>query len=202
MAAALELTPTLGAGAACRAMGLGRGEPARQKARVHRRTVMGPPRPRAPRPCPPLALDANERQTVLDTLNSERFADTAPAAVYATLLDEGIYLGSVRTMYRLLAANGASRERRNQLTHPTYTKPELLATAPNQVWSWDIERHEALSDRATVRDRRDPAVAAAGDKLRAARTGERQQGWQAALTKPGHGSIVRCRGSGEQTRKV
>jgi hypothetical protein len=79
MAAALELTPTLGAGAACRAMGLGRGEPARQQARVHRRTVMGPPRPRAPRPCPPLALDANERQTVLDTLNSERFADTAPA---------------------------------------------------------------------------------------------------------------------------
>jgi hypothetical protein len=63
MAAALELTPTLGAGAACRAMGLGRGEPARQRARVHRRTVIGPPRPRAPRPCPPLALDANERRT-------------------------------------------------------------------------------------------------------------------------------------------
>ncbi len=76
MAAALELTPTLGAGAASRAMGLGRGEPARQKARAHHRTVMGPPRPRAPRPCPPLALDANERQTVLDTLNSERFADS------------------------------------------------------------------------------------------------------------------------------
>jgi len=140
MAAALELTPTLGAGAACRAMGLWRGVPARQKAHVHRRTVMGPPRPQAPRPGPPLALDANERQTVLDTLNSERFADTAPAAVHATLLGEGIYLGSVRTMYRLLAANGASRERRNQLTHPVYTKPELLATAPNQVWSWDITK--------------------------------------------------------------
>jgi len=82
-------------------------------------------------------LDAQERQTVMDTLNSERFADTAPAAVHATLLDEGTYIGSVRTMYRLLAASGASRERRHQLTHPAYTKPELLAVAPNQVWSWD-----------------------------------------------------------------
>lgn len=143
MAAALELAPTLGVGAACRAMGLWRGAPAREQARVHRRTVMGPPRPRAPRPCPPLALDVNERRTVLDTLNSERFADTAPAAVHATLLDEGTYVGSVRTMYRLLAAQAGSlgcRERRNQLTHPAYTKPELLATAPNQVWSWDITK--------------------------------------------------------------
>jgi putative transposase len=79
-------------------------------------------------------------QALLDTLNSERFADTAPAAVHATLLDEGRYLGSVRTMYRLLAANGGCRERRNQLTHPAYTKPELLAIAPNQVWSWDITK--------------------------------------------------------------
>jgi putative transposase len=60
--------------------------------------------------------------------------------VHATLLDEGRYLGSVRTMYRLLAANGGCRERRNQLTHPTYAKPELLALAPNQVWSWDITK--------------------------------------------------------------
>jgi len=70
---------------------------------------------------------------LLDTLNGERLVDTAPAVVHATLLDEGRYLGSVRTMYRLLAANGGSRERRNQLTHPAYTKPELLAIAPNQV---------------------------------------------------------------------
>ena len=140
MAAAHELSPALGAGAACRAMGLWRGAPARQRAHVHRRTVMGPPKPRTPRPCPPLALDGLERQTLLDTLNSERFADTAPAAVHATLLDEGTYIGSVRTMYRLLAANGSSRERRNQLSHPAYTKPELLATAPNQVWSWAITK--------------------------------------------------------------
>ncbi len=77
---------------------------------------------------------------LLDTLNSERFVDTAPAAVHATLLDEGRYLGSVRTMYRLLAASGGCRERRNQLAHPAYTKPELLALAPNQVWSWDITK--------------------------------------------------------------
>ena len=77
---------------------------------------------------------------MLDTLHSERFADTAPAAVHATLLDEGVYLGSVRTMYRVLGANGASRERRNQRVHPNYTKPELLAVEPNQVWSWDITK--------------------------------------------------------------
>jgi len=119
-------------------MGLWRGAPTRQRARSHRRTMMGPPPPRAPRRCPPLALDVQEQQVLLDTLNSERFVDTAPAAVHATLLGEGTYICSVRTMYRLLAATGGNRERRNQLTHPAYTKPELLAIAPNQVWSWDI----------------------------------------------------------------
>jgi putative transposase len=143
MAAAQELTPTLGAGAACRAMGVWRGAPARQRAQTHRATLMGPPAPRPSRPRPPLALDAQERDTLLQALNSERFADAAPAAVYATLLGEGTYAGSVRTMYRVLAsdANAAGcRERRNQLTHPAYTKPALLAIAPNQVWSWDITK--------------------------------------------------------------
>ena len=140
MAGAVELTPVLGAGAACRAMGLWRGAPGRQQHRLHRAAFVGPPARRAPRPRPPLALDAQERQALLDTLDSERFCDCAPAAVYATLLDEGRYLGSVRTMYRLLAAEGGSRERRDQLTHPAYAKPELLATAPNQVWSWDITK--------------------------------------------------------------
>lgn len=87
MDAVHELTPALGAGAACRAMGLWRGVPARQQALLHRRALMGPPAPRAPRRAPPLTLDPQERQTLLDTLNSERFADTAPAAVHATLLD-------------------------------------------------------------------------------------------------------------------
>jgi len=140
MAASQELTPSLGSGAACRAMGLPRGVPARQRVRLGRRALMGPPAPQAPRSCPPRALDAKERETLLLSLNSERFADTAPAAIHATLLGEGVYVGSVRTMYRVLAQSGGCRERRNQLTHPAYTKPELLAVAPNQVWSWDITK--------------------------------------------------------------
>lgn len=140
MAAVRQLTPLLGVGGACRALGLWRGAPARQRGQARRAAFMGPRRCRAPRPIPPLALDATEKQAVLDTLNSERFADMAPAAVHATLLDEGRYLGSVRTMYRLLAINGGCCERRNQLVHPAYAKPELLAIAPNQVWSWDITK--------------------------------------------------------------
>jgi putative transposase len=140
MAAVQELTPDLGANAACRALGLWRGAPARQRAQARRAAFVGPRLPRTPRPRPPLALDDAERQLVLDTLNSERFADTAPAAVHATLLDEGRYVGSVRTMYRVLDANGGTLERRNQRVHPVYTKPELLAIAPNQVWSWDITK--------------------------------------------------------------
>ena len=136
MAAVHELSPLLGAGAACRALGVPRGASARHRARMHRLALVGPMPARAARPRPPLAFDAQENQALLDALNSERFADTAPAAMHATLLDEGRYLGSVRTMYRLLAANAACRERRNQLTHPVYSKPELLAIAPNQVWSW------------------------------------------------------------------
>ncbi len=77
---------------------------------------------------------------MLDVLNEERFMDLSPLEVYATLLDEGRYLCSIRTMYRILAAQGAVRERRNQLRHPAYKKPELLATAQNQVWSWDITK--------------------------------------------------------------
>jgi transposase InsO family protein len=79
----------------------------------------------------------------VDTLNSERFCDKAPAQVWATLLDEGTYLASVSTMYRLLRERAQVRERRAQARRPAMVKPELVATAPNQVWSWDIERHEA-----------------------------------------------------------
>ena len=140
MAAVHELTPALGASAACRVLGLPRGASARHRAQMRRHTLVGPVPAGPARPRPPLAFTTQEKQAVLDALNSERFADTAPAAVHATLLDEGRYLGSVRTMYRLLAANGASCERRNQLTHPAYSKPELLAIAPNQVWSWDITK--------------------------------------------------------------
>ena len=143
MDAVHELSPVLGAGAACRVLGLPRGASARHKAQMQRRAMVGPmPAPKA-RPRPPLALSDRENIALLATLNSERFADTAPAAVHAKLLDEGRYLGSVRTMYRLLAANGGCRERRDQLVHPAYTKPELLAVAPNQVWSWDITKLKA-----------------------------------------------------------
>ena len=84
------------------------------------------------------ALTATEQESVLSCLHEERFQDRSPAAVYATLLDEGHYHCSIRTMYRLLEERGASRERRDQLTHPPYQKPELLATAPNQLWSWGL----------------------------------------------------------------
>ena len=85
-------------------------------------------------------LPSEERQAVLATLHSDRFVDQAPATVYATLLDEGQYHCSIRTLYRILDEQAEVKERRNQLRHPVYQKPELLATAPNQVWSWDITK--------------------------------------------------------------
>lgn len=88
----------------------------------------------------PRALSEDEREKVLSLLRSDRFMDTAPPQVYATLLDEGEYHCSIRTMYRVLDQHGEVKERRNQLRHPEYQKPELLATAPNQVWSWDITK--------------------------------------------------------------
>jgi putative transposase len=131
MNAAAMLAESVGPSRACRALGVSR-------ASLHRSQQ---PRPTpAPRRAPPRALDAMQRKAVLDVLNSERFADVAPPEVYATLLDEGTYLASVRTMYRILAAEAQSRERRDQLRHPAYKAPELLATRPNEVWSWDITK--------------------------------------------------------------
>jgi putative transposase len=98
---------------------------------------LGPP---APRPVPVNALSETERQRVLDVLRSPEFCDLAPAQVWARLLDDGIWLCSISTMYRLLAAAGESRERRRQRTHPAKKRPELIATAANQVWSWDITK--------------------------------------------------------------
>jgi putative transposase len=88
----------------------------------------------------PRALRPDERQAVLDVLHSERFVDQSPAEVHASLLEEQTYLCSTRTMYRLLAAAGEVRERRDQMRHPAYAKPELVATRPNQIWSWDITK--------------------------------------------------------------
>lgn len=121
---------------ACRALGVSR-------ATLHRRRR--PPTQRVsesphPRTASPLRLTEQERQQMLDLLHSERFVDASPAQIYATLLDENRYLCSERTMYRLLAQDQELRERRRQLRHPSYRKPELLATGPNQVWSWDITK--------------------------------------------------------------
>jgi len=121
----------LGTAAACDALGVSR-------AGVYRRRQ--PARVPVPRPTPPRALDPVERQLVLAMLDSERFLDQAPAQVHATLLDEGTYLCSPRTMYRLLDAGGEVKERRNQVRRPHYAAPELLATRPNEVWSWDITK--------------------------------------------------------------
>jgi putative transposase len=121
--------------AACDALGVARATVYR-----HRACRAGPMAPSPSRPRPPRALTPEERQTVLDRLREPRFADLAPAEVYATLLDEGVYHCSIRTMYRILDDHAEVRERRDQLRHPVYTKPELLAEAPNQVWSWDITK--------------------------------------------------------------
>ena len=88
----------------------------------------------------PRALRMEEKQEVLDLLHSKRFIDASPGHVYATLLDEGKYLCSERTMYRLLTSAGENQERRSIIRHRNYKKPELLATGPNQVWSWDITK--------------------------------------------------------------
>jgi putative transposase len=99
----------------------------------------------APRPTSVRGLSADEQEQVRRVLNSERFRNQAPRQVYAALLDEGVYLCHWRTMYRILAQHDEGQERRNQLTHPVYTKPELMATAPNQLWSWDITKLRAAT---------------------------------------------------------
>ena len=135
MKAAERLAEDAGVSQACEALGISR-------ASFYRRRK--PPesaRDDAPTPRPSSrALSKAERDTVRQTLYSERFMDKSPQQVYASLLDDGEYLCSVRTMYRILDEDNATKERRNQLKRPNYKKPELLATAPNRVWSWDITK--------------------------------------------------------------
>ena len=130
MAKIAEVGPRLGVRATCEALGVAPASYYRS------RRLELPSRPRSS----PRALSSKERQDVLDVLHEPRFVDLAPAEVYATLLDEGHYLCSERTMYRILAANQEVRERRDQLRHPSYAAPELMATAPNELWSWDITK--------------------------------------------------------------
>jgi putative transposase len=134
MAALYELASRIGVAAACIALAINRAGVYRERTPGHA------PVRRAARARPPLSLTQAEQDLLLSLLDSERFAEMAPAAIFATLLDEGRYHGSIRTMYRLLAAHQQLRERRRQRVHPVYSKPELLAVRPNEVWSWDITK--------------------------------------------------------------
>ena len=133
MAAVAEVAPEVATTPVCHALGLAR-------ATVYRRRRPPAHGPRRPRPTPGRALAQSERQAVLDELHAEPFCDRSPYEVHATLLERGRYLCAPRTMYRILARNHEVRERRNQLRHPNYAKPELVASGPNQVWSWDITK--------------------------------------------------------------
>ena len=127
-----EVGERLGIEATCTAIGLSRA--------TYYRHRHGPKATVARRRMPKQALDHSQRQAVLDVLHEDRFVDLPPTEIYAQLLDEGRYECSIRTMYRILAANAEIRERRRQRVHPPYAKPELIANAPNQVWSWDITK--------------------------------------------------------------
>jgi putative transposase len=129
------IAPDVGVKPACEAFGISRAGLYRRRS-ISNRAARVPQR----RPAPPRTLSTEERKEVLDILHSDRFQDKAPHEVYATLLDEGAYHCSIRTMYRILGQNAEVKERRNQLRHPEYKKPELLATAPNEIWSWDITK--------------------------------------------------------------
>ncbi len=137
-AACDELADLVGRVQACRATGLARSTYYR-----HNRASPAPVRP-APTPhterSQPRALSAAERARVRELLNSPEHVDEAPATVWAKLLDAGEYYCSVSTMYRILREHGEVRERRRQASHPPRVKPELVATKPNQVWSWDITK--------------------------------------------------------------
>ena len=121
----------VGIAAACRLLGVPRSSSYRSQQ---------PAPPPTPRPRSPRALTATEVAAITTLVPSDRFADCAPRQIDATLLDEGRYLCHWRTMYRILAIHNQVRERRNQLRHPAYAAPELLATGPNQLWSWDITK--------------------------------------------------------------
>ena len=128
-----QLAESIGVSAACQALSVSRSS-------LYRTRPKTEAQPKLERLPSPRALPPAEKEVVRQALNSERFADQAPREVYATLLDEGQYLCSWRTMYRILDENQEVQERRNQLRHPNYAKPELLATGPNQLWSWDITK--------------------------------------------------------------
>ena len=133
MATASFLSKDVGKKAACDALAISR-------ATFYRHLKGKKVTIKSQRPLPPLALNDEEKQAVIDVVHEKRFWDLSPYQIYATLLDEGKYLGSIRTIYRILSQQGEVKERRKQVNRPHYQKPELLATDPNQVWSWDITK--------------------------------------------------------------
>ncbi len=150
MTTATELAPLTGILTACLALGVARATfyRARQPAQMLW--------PRLPRPRSPLALPAPERQAILDVLHAPQYVDRSPRTVFAMLLDAGCYLASVSTFYRLLRAAGETRGRRDQLTHPADTKPELLATAPRQWWSKGHHQAQGAGEVGVFPSVRDP----------------------------------------------
>lgn len=135
-----ELAQQVGIKRACEWLAYPRSRYYRQRQPAATTHSLPEPPPGAPPVTSPRALSAGEREVVRQALNSERFVDSSPRQVYATLLDEEVYICSVSTMYRILHDHDEVRERRQQKRHPAYAKPELVATAPNQVWTWDITK--------------------------------------------------------------
>jgi hypothetical protein len=154
-----EVEPLLGTKTACVATG-------RARATLYRRRRGPRVTVKRPRPSPPKKLSEEEAAAVLGVLDSERFVDCSPAQVYFTLLDEGAYLASESTFYRILRSNGEVRERRRQATHPARVKPELVADRPLVVWSWDIQCRRRHWMSPQVRRRSSPT-----EKSRRTRSG-------------------------------
>jgi putative transposase len=134
MNSALEIAPEIGIVAACRGLGVARATFYRAQRPV------SVPQAKVPRASSPRTLSVPEQHTILEVLHEPAYVDLSPRTVFALLLDEGRYLASVSTFYRLLRASDETRRRRDELTHPPYAKPELLASGPRELWSWDITK--------------------------------------------------------------
>ena len=164
MAIVQEQQPIVGVAPACHALAIPRASYYRWRKPKEPVPVVR----RVPRAVPP-----EERGRILAVLHSDRFAELPPAEVYATLLDEGRYLCSMRTMYRILHEEGEVHERRRQLRHPHYQAPELLATQPNQRWSWDIRAPQQAASEMRV----DPSQSACRSRLQTTASGSGQKPW-------------------------
>ncbi len=130
------------------------------------------------RPEPQHKLTSEERESIIEIVNRPEYASLPPHQIVPRLADEGVYVASESSFYRVMKNHGQLNRRGREKVHERRAPTTHLATAPNQVWCWDIVRHEALFDRMAVRDRHDPAVAAAGCKLGTVQLGKRRCGWE------------------------